>query len=124
MVVVILHPLCSRLPLQLGKRHNDVQHRPPHGGASVELFCHRNECNTVLLQHLPHAAEVHNRATEAVQTVDKNALDCSILNPFHQRLKAGTVRIFSGETAVLKDQYLPTGQFSAEVDLRLNRQAV
>ena len=124
MVVVVLHPLCSRLPLQLGKRHNDVQHRPPHGGAGVELFCHRNECNTVLLQHLPYAAEVCNRAAEAVQTVHENALDLSILNPFHQRLKAGAVRIFPGETAVLEDQYLPTGQFPAEVDLRLNGQTV
>ena len=124
LVIVVPHPLGGRLPLQLREHHDDVQHRPPHGGGGVKGLVDGDEFHPVPLQNIPEPAKIGNGTGQAVQPVYDDLLNEALFHILHHPLKCGAVGIFSRKPPVLIHLHVLPGLTAAQVDLPLNGKAV
>ncbi len=124
LVVVVLHPLGSGLPLQLGKDHDDVQHGTAHGGGGVEGLVDGDKLHPAAAQDLPQPPEVGDGPGEAVQAVHHDLADEPPLYVGHEPPEGGAVSVFAGVALVLVHFGVRPSLPAAQVDLALDGEAV
>jgi hypothetical protein len=76
----------GHLALELGKREQDIQRQPAHGGGGVELLGDGNEGHPVPVEGLDDLGEVGERAGQAIDLVDHDDIDLSGLDVGQQQL--------------------------------------
>ena len=79
-VIVVLDALRSGFPFQLRKHHDDMEHRPPHGGRCIKVLIDADKLHIVRPQDLPQLAKVRHGSGESVQPVDIKLLDLPIFH--------------------------------------------
>jgi hypothetical protein len=72
-----------------------------HGRGQVEGLRHRDECHAVPVEHLDQLREVGQRAAEAVDLVDNEHVDQTVLDVLQQSLQAGALQRAAGDAAVV-----------------------
>ena len=63
------------LPLELGKRQQDIEGQAAQRRRGVELLGYGNEARSALLEGLHDAGEIEQGAAETVHLVDDHAVD-------------------------------------------------
>ena len=98
---LVARPLGDDLPLELGEGQQHVEDQPAHRRGGVELLRDRNERDFMLLEGLHHAGEVEQRAAQAIDLIDDDAIDLAGFDVGHQTLESGPVHVAAGEAAVV-----------------------
>ena len=88
-------------PLELGKREQHVQGKPPHRGRGVELLGDRHEGDAPSVEGFHDLGEVEQRTRQPVDFVDHHHVDLAGANVAKEQLEGRAVHRPAGEAAVV-----------------------
>src|SRR6185437_1951603 len=94
-------PLAGDLPFKLSEGQKDVERQPPHRGRGIELLGDRYERDPMRLEQLNQFGEIGQRSGEAVDLVDHDDVDLSVLNVGEQHLQGGAFHRSPGYAAIV-----------------------
>jgi len=77
---LVPQPIGSNLPLELGESEEDVHDQTTHAVGRVEVLRDRHEGDMVALEDVHQAQEVEQAPGDAVELVDQNYVDQSVLD--------------------------------------------
>ena len=98
---LVARALRDHLPLELGKREQDVQRQAAHGTGGVELLRHRHKRRAVLVEDLHDPREVEQGPRQPVHLVDHHAVHGAGLDIGQQPLQRRAVHVGAGVAAVV-----------------------
>ena len=97
---LVADALGGHFPFELGKRQQDVERQPTHGGGGVELLRDRDEGHAVPVKELNELGKICQRAGQPVDLVHYNDIDFARAHIIEQPLQRGSVGIAAGEPTI------------------------
>ena len=95
------HALANLLTLELGKDREDADHRTAERRGGVEVLGHRHEVTAICEEDvLDHVQRVLLRPREAVELVDKHAVDAPRLYVLEELREGRPLHVGAGEAGV------------------------